>query len=81
MKDSTIKKGMHVKDTIVSTTKTIADYIASTTEKEKLLNVHIGFLIVYLIIIRNRVYKSCGYKAYSQAAKDPIVATRESAKG
>ena len=40
MKDTTIEKGTQVKDTIVSTTKTIADYTTSTTKKAKLLNIY-----------------------------------------
>ena len=40
MKDTTIEKGTQVKDAIVSTTKTIADYTTSTTKKAKLLNIY-----------------------------------------
>ena len=40
MKDIVIEKGTQVKDTIVSTTKTTADYTTSTTKKAKLFNVY-----------------------------------------
>ena len=37
MKDTAIEKETQVKDTIVSTTKTTADYTTSTTKKANLL--------------------------------------------
>ena len=40
MKDIVIEKGTQVKDTIVSTTKTTADYTTSTIKKAKLFNVY-----------------------------------------